>query len=108
MKQSISFYGKIKALVLACVTHRFSLKQGDRVILRWNKYKVKPQVEGFYCYGVKFYKMGVFPFNARRFYSCGYNSEPVYILKRNWHYPLAKLSEWIRLKLPAKIGDKIL
>ena len=107
MKYLTSIYARIKALFLAFVTTRFSLKAGDVVIVRWNKYRVEATVEGFYCYGMKLKNMPVFPFNAGRFYGCGYNSEPVYTLRKDWHYIPAKICEWWRLKLPQKVGARI-
>jgi|SRR5690554_3003853 len=107
MKYLTSFYARTKACFIALVTTRFSLKSGDKVIVRWNHYRVEATVEGFYCYGMKLKGMGVFPFNAGRFYGCGYNAEQVFTLRKDWHYYPAKLCEWLRLKLPYKIGKSI-
>nr|NQU91364.1 hypothetical protein [Bacteroidota bacterium] len=107
MKHLTLIYARIKALFLAFVTTRFSLKAGDVVIVRWNKSRVEATVEGFYCYGMKLKGMGVFPFNAGRLYGCGYNSGPVYTLRKDWHYIPAKICEWWRLKLSQKVGARI-
>lgn len=104
MKYLTSIYAKIKACFISIIATRFFLKSGDVVIVRWNKHRVEATVEGFYCYGMKLKNMGVFPFNAGRFYSCGYSSEPVYTLRRDWHYIPAKICEWVRVKLPSKLG----
>ena len=108
MKYLTSIYARIKALFLAFVTTRFSLKDGGVVIVRWDKYRVVEKVEGFYCYGIKIHGLGVMPFNAGRFYGCGYvNGIATYTLKKDWHYIPAKLCEWGRLKLSSKLGARI-
>jgi hypothetical protein len=108
MKYLTSIYARTKACFIAIVTTRFSLKSGDKVIVRWNHYRVEATVEGFYCYGIKLKGMRVFPFNTGRFYGCGYNAGGVFFtLRKDWHYYPAKLCEWLRLKLPYKIGKKL-
>lgn len=95
---------------------RFKLKQHDSVVVCWYHHSAKrgffkrPSiVEGIYCYGVKMVNTGVFPWNPRWFYSCGYEAGtfPVYILRKQWHLYPAIVFEWMRLKLPSWIGDKM-
>lgn len=114
------------------VNKRISLKQGDKVIVRWGEYphhqRVKGEVEEFYIYGIKLTQIkpvfptnsgrdylygikltqtnAVFPFNSGRFYGCGYDSsgQSAFTLKKDWHYYPAKFCEWLRLKLPYKLG----
>ena len=87
---------------------KFSLKQGDEIIIRINKNQAPTTVIGFYCYGMST-DMGIMPFNAGRFYSCGYDpyGTPVYALKKSWHYWPAKICEFIRLKTPYKLSKII-
>jgi uncharacterized C2H2 Zn-finger protein len=47
--------------------------------------------------------MGVFPFNAGRFYACGYNAEQVFTLRKDWHYHPAKLCEWLKNRQKLRI-----
>jgi hypothetical protein len=74
-----------------------TLKQGDKVIVRWKNERETATVEGFYYYGMKLKGWEVIPFKAARFYGCGYAPYPIYILKKDWHYIPAKVFEWVRL-----------
>lgn len=101
---------KLSDKIKLFIKHRFVLKAGDRVIIRWGKRREIAEVKGFYCYGMYLKDWGVIPFNAGRFYGCGYGNftdgtKAIYTLKKDWHFIPAKICEWVRLKLPAKIGD---
>lgn len=87
---------------------KFCLKQGDKVIIRQGNMIMEAGVEGFYCYGMSIYE-GIIPFHAGLFYGCGYTDgrPPHYTLKKAWHFYPARICEWIRLKLPEKLGETI-
>lgn len=75
------------------------LKSGDKIILRTGNLRTETTVVGFRCYGMET-EAGLVPFNPVLFYSCGYTTDKhVYALKKEFHYPLAIICEWIRIKI---------
>jgi len=78
---------------------KFKAKKKDKLHLYTPNAHGYFEVEGFYCYGIKFFQTRVYPFHARLFYSCAYESNiPYFIVRKKWHYPFARLFQFILMK----------
>jgi hypothetical protein len=78
---------------------KFKAKKHDKLHLFTPNAHGYFEVEGFYCYGIKFFGTCVFPFFARLFYSCAYeNKVPYYIVKKRYHYPFAIIFQFCIMK----------
>lgn len=81
---------------------KFKSKKGDKLhLIHPTGFKqLNLEVEGFYCYGIKFKENKVYPFAARLFYSCGFSyGKPFYIVRKLWHYPFAKIFQFATMQL---------
>ena len=80
---------------------KFKLKKGDKLhLIHPTGFKqLSLEVEGFYCYGVKFKGNKIYPFVARLFYSCAFSyGSAFFIVRKLWHLPLAKFHQFIIMK----------
>jgi len=78
---------------------KFKAKKNDKLHLFTKNGHGYFAVEGFYCYGVKFYDTGIYPFHAKSFYSCAYKKKFAYfIVKKRWQYPFAVIIQFISIK----------
>ena len=87
---------------------KFQLEKEDSISIfkneEWYDYT---RVKGFSIVGL-YTDFRIYPFHAGLFYGVGYNNGNRYLfLKERKYYKYAVWCEWLRLKLPYKVGKKL-